>query len=139
MRKRNRAGKTSGVRGRNPRAGFEFVNAPAERCSVHRGSLGRRFVRYRGQDYILMGLYYVPRPWKKPRPFFVLRRVDGGGGAPVPAWSGERRRLRPAHVVRTGLYALIIAILLAFPAWTTSESRSSVPPAARGVAPFTAW
>lgn len=136
---RNRASKASGVRGRKPSAGFEFVNAPAERCSVHRGSLGHRFVRYRGRDYSLIGLYYVPRPWKTPRPFFVLRRVDGDEGASVPAWRGERRKLRPAHVVRAGAYALIIALLLAFPAWIASKPRSSVTPAAHGVAPFTAW
>ncbi len=138
MRKlRNQAGKPSGVPERKASAGFEVVNAPAERCSVHRGSLGDRFVRYRGRDYILIGLYYVPRPWRAPRPYFVLRRAEDSDRASVPAWKGARRRLRPAHLVRAGLCALIIAIVLTMPAWITSRPRSAVPSAAQRVAPST--
>ena len=132
------AGRGEG-RGRGPSAGRECVNAPAERCSVRRASFGRRFVRYQGRDYTVMGLYYVPRPWKKPRPFFVLRRIDGGVAGPVSVWSGERWRLRRALAIRAVTCAAIIAFVLALPAWIAWKPHSSVPPGAHGGTPLTVW
>ena len=93
------AGKRSRVREHDPTDAVQFVNAPAEHCLVRRGAFGHRLVRYRGGDYTVMGLYYEPRPWRQPRPLFVLRRVDAGSAASASAWSGERRRVRRAHVV----------------------------------------
>jgi hypothetical protein len=131
-----RAGRDEG-RGRVTSAGLEYVNAPAARCSVHRGSLGRRFVRYQGCDYTVTGLYYASRPWQKPCPFFVLRRIEGEAAAPV--WRGDRWKPRRAVAVRAVTCAVIIAVVLAWPAWIASRPSSSVPPAAHAVTPLTAW
>jgi len=111
--------------------GRQFVNAPAERCWVRRTTLGERFVWYRGKDYALMGLYYVPRPGKRPLPFFVLRSMDGAGRAPVPVPLGsERWRLRLVSAGRLAACVLTAAVLIAPPPRFGSESYPSGPPPA---------
>ncbi len=94
----------------------EFINVPAGRCSVRRTGFGKRFVRYRGKDYLLMGLYLVPQPGERPELFFVLRSIYGGGPAWTPLPSGRRRvrlrsftglRLFPQGVLMTALIPLL--------------------------------
>jgi hypothetical protein len=112
-----------------------FVNAPAERCSVRRTILGERLIRYRGKDYALMGLYYVPRPRERPLPFFVLRSIGDGDRASVSvSLRCERRRLRPATAGRLAACVLTAMVLLASSSRFGSERHPSGPPPADRVA-----
>ncbi len=102
--------------GREALPDHEFINVPAEQCSVRRTGFGERFVRYRGKDYLLMGLYLVPQLGERPEFFFVLRSIYGGGPARTPLPSGRRRvrirsivgrRLFPQGVFMAALIALL--------------------------------
>ncbi len=92
----------------------EFINAPARQCSVRRTGFGERFVRYRGKDYLLMGLYLVPQPGERPELFFVLRSIDGGGPARTPLLSSRHRvRLRSIMGLRLFPEGVLMAALIA--------------------------
>ena len=104
----------------------EFVNAPAHRCSVHRGPLGERFVRYRGNDHVFIGLYLAPRPAEQPLAVLVLRRIGGERQRSfLPL--GERGKWHWSRLYRPFGYALLIVVLLASPAWIGSGWHPSEP------------
>jgi hypothetical protein len=109
----------------------EFVNAAAEQCSARCTAFGERFVRYRGSDYALIGLFLVPTPRRRSALFFVLRSIDGGNAAPVPIRAArERGRLRPAGISRTFVNALMAAMLLALLPWGGPKTPVAAPPRA---------
>ncbi len=60
------------------------LNARADQCSTTVVDGGQRVVRYRGEEYVMVGLYFARSPSGQRELFYVLRLPDGNGGGPPP-------------------------------------------------------
>lgn len=55
----------------------DYVNAPAHLCSFDVAESGQRIVRYRGNEYAMIGLYFIPDRNAQRMIVCILRPVDG--------------------------------------------------------------
>ncbi len=54
-------------------------NARADRCSRPVAERGHRFVRFQGEEWIILGLYFAHTPNGQRELFYILRLHDGAG------------------------------------------------------------
>ncbi len=58
------------------------LNARADLCSATLVEGGRRVVRYRGEEYIMVGFYFARDPAGQRELFYILRLPGGDGAGP---------------------------------------------------------
>ncbi len=54
-------------------------NARADRCSRPVAERGQRFVRFQGDEWIILGLYFAHTPTGQRELFYILRLHDSDG------------------------------------------------------------
>ena len=62
------------------------LNAKADQCSTTVVNGGQRVVRYRGEEYLMVGLYFA-RGANGQRELFYILRLPGGNGTGPPSRS----------------------------------------------------
>ncbi len=78
-----------------------YLNATAKHCSAVMMERGQRIVRYQGEEYLMVGLYFGRGNNGERELFYILRhnyrdgrdgRLDGQGPAAQPlSWRGDGR------------------------------------------------
>lgn len=75
-----------------------YLNATAKNCSAVMVERGQRIVRYQGEEYLMVGLYFARGTNGERELFYILRHSDrdgqpNGSGPPglIPSWRGDGR------------------------------------------------
>lgn len=78
-----------------------YLNATAKHCSAVMVERGQRVVRYQGEEYLMVGLYFARGNNGERELFYILRHSNGrrdgqqpdgvGSGGLVPSWRGDGR------------------------------------------------
>ncbi len=58
------------------------LNARADQCSTAVFDGGQRVVHYRGEEYVMVGLYFARSPSGQRELFYILRMPNGDGRGP---------------------------------------------------------
>ncbi|MGH2452765.1 MAG: hypothetical protein ACRDF5_03245 [bacterium] len=77
-----------------------YLNATAKHCSAVMVERGQRVVRYQGEEYLMVGLYFARGNNGERELFYILRHSNGrdgqqpdgvGSAGLVPSWRGDGR------------------------------------------------
>lgn len=75
-----------------------YLNATAKNCSAVMVERGQRIVRYQGEEYLMVGLYFARSNNGERELFYILRHSNGDGPPDgirspglAPSWRGDGR------------------------------------------------